>query len=62
MKHKIWNLKQNNYIVFQSTNSQERVFHSENEINLNTRDKSLITPQGIYTKQTPQIDYFYRCQ
>jgi len=24
MRHKIWNLKQNNYIVFQSTNSQEK--------------------------------------
>jgi hypothetical protein len=62
MRHKIWNLKQNNYIVFQSTNSQEKnYFTSENEINLNTRDKSFITQLRyiLAQKQTPQIDYSF---
>ncbi len=62
LKQNIWNLKQNNYIVFQSSNNQEKnFFTSDNEINLNTRNKSLITQLRylLSQKQTPQIDYTF---
>jgi hypothetical protein len=62
LKQNIWNLKQNNYIVFQSSNNQEKnFFTSDNEINLNTRNKSLIMQLRylLSQKQTPQIDYTF---